>query len=68
MDHLLYEERLRDLGLFSLEKRKLNGDLITVYKHHKCGSQMDGPRLFSVVGSNRIMGNEEKLEYSSIQT
>ena len=70
LEHLPYEERLRDLGLFSLGKKRLGGgDLLDVYKYLKAGRrEMDEARLFSAMCSDRTRSNGLTLEHSKFHT
>jgi len=68
LEHLLCEERLRDLGLFSLQKRRPRGDLSNAYKYLKGRRQLDKAGLFLMVCSDRTSINGQKQNHRKSQT
>ena len=51
-----YFDRLRELGLFSMEKRMVWGDLIAAFQYLKGAYKQEGSQLFTRVDNSRTKG------------
>ena len=56
-----YKEQLKELGMFSLTKRRLRGDMIAVFQYWKGCHREEGIDLFSIIPEGRRRTNEWKL-------
>ena len=62
LQHLPYNDRLRELGLLSLEKRRLRGELIAAFQDLQGASKQEGRQLFERGDKSRTRGNGLKLK------
>ena len=68
MKSLSYEEQLRTLGLYSLEFRRVRGDLTETYRILRGLDRVDVERMFPPVGKTRTRGHNLRLKGRSFKT
>jgi len=62
LERLSYEDRLKELGLFSLKEGRLWGDLIATFQYLKGVYKHEGNQLFTWADRDRTMRNGFKLK------
>ena len=67
LEHLFCGERLRELGLFSLEKRRLQAGLIVAFQCIKGADFLQDREIFAKACSDRTRDNSFKLKESGFR-
>ncbi|XP_077611905.1 nephronectin isoform X4 [Crocuta crocuta] len=62
LEKKIYDEKLKELGISSVEKRRLRGKSLLVFKCTDGWGREDGGQLSSTCAKNRTRGNRPRLE------
>ena len=62
-----HEERLKEPSMYSLEKRRLRGDEVTLFKYLKDSHIEEGQDLFLIIPECRTCNNRLKLQESKFR-
>ena len=65
---LSFEERLKETGLETLERRWLRGDMMEMFKMMKDIDKISADKLFSRVDSDRTRGHSLRIKKRRVKT
>ena len=65
---LSYEERLKETGLYTQERRRLRGDMIEMFKIMKGRDKISADELFNRGDSDRIRGHSLRVKKRRVKT
>ena len=62
LEHFSYDDRLKELGLFNLEKRRLQGDLLTAFQYLEEVYKQEGNQVSVWIDSGKKRENGFKIK------
>lgn len=68
LESKLNKERLKELGIFNLKKRRLRRDITAIYKYLKACHKEDEEALLSLAPEDKTWGNRLKLQQKRLKS